>query len=49
MVCSFCGRPQTDARPVICGPTPAVAICRGCVALCEEMFDEQDAAEQATQ
>ena len=33
--CSFCGKEQTEIRPLIAGP--AVFICSECVALCAEI------------
>jgi hypothetical protein len=43
ITCSFCGRPQSEQRPVVAGPTPAVAICEDCVILIAEMFAEMRA------
>jgi hypothetical protein len=40
--CSFCGKPQAAVRNLICGPTPAVAICNECVELCVEINAERD-------
>jgi hypothetical protein len=42
--CSFCGKPRAAVRRLIAGPTPAVAICNECVALCVEINAEQDGA-----
>jgi hypothetical protein len=36
--CSFCLRPVGHAKDAVVGP--GVAICRDCVALCVEIFDE---------
>jgi ATP-dependent Clp protease ATP-binding subunit ClpX len=41
MVCSFCGKSQQDAGPLVEGP--GVQICAGCVELCREAVDEQRA------
>jgi hypothetical protein len=30
--CSFCGKVYSDVATMVCGPTPAVAICNECVA-----------------
>ncbi len=30
--CSFCGKVYADVQAMVCGPTPAVAICNDCVA-----------------
>jgi hypothetical protein len=43
ITCSFCGRPQSEEREIIAGPTPAVAICEDCVRLVAEMFAESRA------
>jgi hypothetical protein len=37
--CSFCLKPIGDAKDGVAGPG-GVAICRDCVALCVEIFDE---------
>jgi len=39
--CSFCGRSPTPTRRLIAGPTPDVAICKECVYLCVEIFEEE--------
>jgi hypothetical protein len=44
LCCSFCGKPSGAVRKLIAGPTPAVAICNECVALCVEINAEQDGA-----
>jgi len=36
--CSFCGKPYSEVETMICGPTPAVAICDGCVEMCTEII-----------
>jgi ATP-dependent protease Clp ATPase subunit len=41
--CSFCGKPRTQVASMIAGPTPAVAICNECVALCAEIVSEESA------
>ena len=40
IVCSFCGLPQDPERPLVAGATRAIAICRPCVELCAEIFEE---------
>lgn len=39
--CSFCGKVYTDVETMVCGPTPAVAICNECVALVTEIMREE--------
>jgi hypothetical protein len=39
--CSFCGKRGTEVGKIIAGPTPAVAICNECVALCAEIVKEE--------
>jgi len=41
MRCSFCGKARTEVESIVAGPTPAVAICNECVALCAEIVAEQ--------
>jgi ATP-dependent Clp protease ATP-binding subunit ClpX len=43
LTCSFCGKKRTDVEMIVCGPTPAVAICNECVELCAEIMEEQRA------
>ncbi len=38
--CSFCGKQYSEVETMICGPTPAVAICNACVELCTEIIAE---------
>jgi ATP-dependent Clp protease ATP-binding subunit ClpX len=38
--CSFCGKAYSEVETMICGPTPAVAICDGCVEMCTEIIAE---------
>ncbi len=38
--CSFCRRPQSEARRLITGPE-GVAICNECVDLCREIFEQE--------
>jgi hypothetical protein len=42
--CSFCGRARRDVGGIVCGETPAIAICDQCVALAAEILAEQGAA-----
>jgi len=39
VACSFCGKPQSEARKLIAGPT--VYICDQCVRLCNEIIAEE--------
>ncbi len=39
--CSFCGKRYADVETIVCGPTPAVAICNECVELVTEIMAEQ--------
>jgi len=39
--CSFCGKPRAEVESIVAGPTPAVAICNECVALCAEIIAEE--------
>lgn len=39
--CSFCGKQRDQVGAMICGLTPAVAICNECVELCAEMVAEK--------
>jgi ATP-dependent protease Clp ATPase subunit len=36
--CSFCGKPRTQVDSIVAGPTPEVAICNQCVALCAKII-----------
>ena len=36
--CSFCGKGYADVETMVCGPTPAVAICHECVELVTEIM-----------
>jgi ATP-dependent Clp protease ATP-binding subunit ClpX len=36
--CSFCGKPRSQVESIVAGPTPEVAICNECVALCAEII-----------
>jgi ATP-dependent Clp protease ATP-binding subunit ClpX len=38
--CSFCGKRRSEVASIVAGPTPAVAICNECVALCAEIIAE---------
>ncbi len=44
--CSFCGKTQNDVKKIIFGPD--VYICNECVALCDEILEQEDAGEQKT-
>lgn len=46
--CSFCGKVYADVKAMVCGPTPAVAICNECVArVTETLREERDGPTQA--
>jgi hypothetical protein len=38
--CAFCGKPRNQVASLVAGPTPEVAICNECVALCAEIVSE---------
>jgi ATP-dependent Clp protease ATP-binding subunit ClpX len=40
--CSFCGKPRSQVFSIVAGPTPGVAICNECVALCAEIISEEN-------
>ncbi len=40
MSCSFCGRPQTDAKKLISSPDGNSFICEDCVNICREMLKD---------
>ena len=39
MHCSFCGKPQSEARKIIAGP--GVCICDECVSLCNDVIESE--------
>jgi ATP-dependent Clp protease ATP-binding subunit ClpX len=39
--CSFCGKPRSQVASIVAGPTPDVAICNECVALCAEIVSNE--------
>ncbi len=41
MSCSFCGRPQTEAKKIISSPDGASFICEDCVNICKEMLKDE--------
>ncbi|HEX4280779.1 MAG TPA: ClpX C4-type zinc finger protein [Solirubrobacteraceae bacterium] len=41
--CSFCGKPRSQVASIVAGPTPEVAICNECVALCAEIVSNEGA------
>ena len=47
LLCSFCGKAQSDVEKLIAGP--GVYICNECVALCEEIIEEEKAKTQPSQ
>ncbi|MBN2494489.1 MAG: ATP-dependent Clp protease ATP-binding subunit ClpX [Deltaproteobacteria bacterium] len=40
VACSFCGKPRSEARKLIAGPT--VYICDSCVRLCNEIISDEE-------
>jgi DNA-directed RNA polymerase subunit RPC12/RpoP len=44
--CSFCGKSQEQVRRLIAGPG-GVYICNECIALCNEIFAEEEHATRA--
>jgi ATP-dependent Clp protease ATP-binding subunit ClpX len=47
-VCSFCGKPEKDARHLIAGPD-GICICDECVQLCDAMISQQGQRGKATE
>lgn len=45
--CSFCGKSQADVAKIVAGP--GVYICNECVALCQEIIDQELAEERSGQ
>ncbi len=39
LCCSFCGKPQDEAKKLVAGP--GVCICDECVSLCVDILDEK--------
>lgn len=39
--CSFCGRQETASRRIISSPDGSAHICNNCVAVCQNMLDDQ--------
>lgn len=44
--CSFCGKPQKDAKKIIASPNGESYICDECVAICREIIREDEAESQ---
>ncbi len=44
VICSFCGRPQSQVRRLVAGPD--VYICDDCIALCEDILKEGEKESQ---
>lgn len=42
--CSFCGRPETASRRIISAPDGNSNICNNCIAVCQNMLDDQGEA-----
>ncbi|MBQ4558107.1 MAG: ATP-dependent Clp protease ATP-binding subunit ClpX [Clostridia bacterium] len=41
MLCSFCGRPQTQTKKLISSPDGASFICEDCVNICKDMLKDE--------
>jgi hypothetical protein len=39
--CSFCGKAYAEVKTMVCGPTPAIAICNECVELVTKTMREE--------
>ena len=46
LTCSFCGKPQKDAKKIIASPNGESFICDECVAICREIIREDEAESQ---
>jgi len=44
--CSFCGKPQKNARKFIASPTGEAFICDECVMICKEILKEEEKAKE---
>ncbi len=44
--CSFCGKPQRNAKKFIASPTGESFICDECVLICKEIIKEEDRAKE---
>ena len=44
--CSFCGKPQKNAKKIIASPNGECFICDECVAICKEIIREDEAQSQ---
>ncbi|MBN9890091.1 hypothetical protein I6N89_22555 [Pelagibaca abyssi] len=44
--CSFCGKPQTEVKKIIAGPS--AYICNECVSLCAEICNEGSPAAESS-
>ena len=42
LYCSFCGKSQHDVKKLIAGPS--VFVCNECVALCNDIIQEEELA-----
>jgi len=40
--CSFCGKPASDSRTLVAGPSNNTYICDKCVAVCQSILDQQE-------
>ena len=39
VICSFCGRPESEQYPIVYGP--GVFICSDCIGLCVKILEEK--------
>ncbi len=46
LTCSFCGKPQKDAKKIIASPNGESFICDECVAICRDIIREDEAESQ---
>jgi len=39
--CSFCGKPASETRPLVAGPSNNIYICDKCIAVCQSIIEDQ--------